>query len=386
MTNNDSKILLKNKLFVKGSFFNFGLRVVNFLGFLFVTKRKIPKGYIPKKILVCNIGHLGDAVIVLRFISLLKKLYPNVKIGILISSWSKNLVSLSSQIDWIHSYDHWKRNRSNISKWQKITRFFSTRRRALKEIQNINYDLAIDTYFYFPNSAYFLWTTKIPYSIGYISGGFGNFYRDSYEWENKDKYILTFHEELLIKSGLVNVMKIATGREDHGYQSNTSFELPFSRYIILQIGSGNDLKKWPENKWNELAKLLEGQNFNLIFTGAGNNEDEEINRITWNLKSINLCNKLTFDQLFFLVKNALLVISIDSLINHICALFKTKNLIIFTGLTNFHHWLPDNENADFLINPLSCAPCYKGSCSHLGCIREVTTDQVYRRAMKLIQA
>lgn len=377
--------LLKNKICVRRKFFNFILIAIDYFAGVFLKKRKIPEGFIPKKLLVCNIAHLGDFVSVLRVIQWFKKLYPTVKVGVLCSSVVYELARLAPEIEWIYLYDHWKLNRVETSFIKKIYRFFKTRSKALYEIKKAKYDLAIDLYFFFPNCAYFLFKTRIPYTIGYHSGGFGNFYKDCYEVENKPQYNLFFHRDLLIKSGLIKSCDISCLSDKYQYNFREKVDLPFSEYIILQLGSGSCLKTWPEEKWYELAVLLEEKNYNLIFTGAGQSENETIEKIVKKLKRAkNLCSQLSFEKLFFLVQKASLAISVDSLMNHICALFQTPNLIIFSGLSNIDLWLPDNEKIDYITNEISCAPCYKKFCDDRSCIVQISPEQVLKKALALI--
>jgi hypothetical protein len=73
----------------------------------------------PSRILVSNIGHLGDLVIAGSVAPILKQHYPQAIIGYLVSSYSQCVLEENPYIDQTHLLDHWVLNRTPIAKPEK---------------------------------------------------------------------------------------------------------------------------------------------------------------------------------------------------------------------------------------------------------------------------
>ena len=109
------------------------------------------------KILLCNEAHIGDLILSTSLLPALKKAIPDCKIGFLAGSWAKEVVEDHVFVDWVHFYDQASINRSNISKREKKQREALTKKAALKNVEEVGYDIALDLHSYYTeNSASFL--------------------------------------------------------------------------------------------------------------------------------------------------------------------------------------------------------------------------------------
>ena len=82
---------------------------------------------VPYEILVANWGHLGDVVTILPLLKFLED-HPRVQdLGVLIGSWSRPVLEASDIAARIHLIDHWALDRSDRTKWRKITRYLAQR-------------------------------------------------------------------------------------------------------------------------------------------------------------------------------------------------------------------------------------------------------------------
>ena len=188
---------LKGKYLVQNPLANAFLRCVDFLLSSFPRKRNTPIPQMPKSILVSNLAHMGDVLIMTSFLAVLKRLIPDVKIGVVVGSWSLPLVKNHPCIDRIHIVDHWKLNRSSAPKWKKIVHYFKTKKTAVHEIRNEKYPIAIDSYSFFPNSIPLLWQAGIPVRIGYISGGFGPLLTHPIPWKRLNQHLIHYYKPFL---------------------------------------------------------------------------------------------------------------------------------------------------------------------------------------------
>ncbi len=345
-------------------------------------KRKPRNSTLPQKILLSNLGHLGDVVIATSVLPVLKAAFPQTKIGFLVSSSSAEVVSKHPLVDQVHLLDHWKTNREKLGFFQKLKKYYRMRKQALKEIKQEKYDLAIDLYFYFPNSIPLLWKAKIPRRLGFVSGGFKNLLTDAIFFKNKNQYASEYYLELLkeIPISAAFLSKLSVCLKEPLIEDKRLLPLEFEKkgYLIMHMGAGADLKKWPEERWKKLAGHLIEKGFFLAFTGKGNQEMASIFNITKNFsQAANLCNQLNFDELQFVVQNAHGVVCSDSLVAHLAGAYNVPSVILFTGLNNHHHWTPPVAFSQPLIKKMDCFPCFKRKgCLEMSCLKDITVEEV----------
>jgi ADP-heptose:LPS heptosyltransferase len=305
----------------------------------------------PKRILLCNLAHLGDVVRATAALPIVKEAYPEAEIGFLIGSWSKPVLQNHPLVDKIHCVDHWKLNRASTPLWKKILHYLKQRKKVIREIQG--YDLAIDLYPYFPNAIHMLYKAGIPLRVGYTSGGFGPLLTHPQEWK----------ENSLSRPHLICPSRVQ------------------KTHILMHMGTGSSLKEWPEKRWKELAMRLAGEGHELVFTGRGEAECARIQRMGVG----HLVMDAEWDVFVSWIAEAKLLISVDSAAVHVAAAFEVPTVVLFCGINSMSEWRPHNPKAQVLMHPVSCAPCYrKKGCASMACIRQISVDAVFHTAKKLL--
>jgi ADP-heptose:LPS heptosyltransferase len=360
--------LVRNPLLV------FLLIMIDFFTLPFKSRKRLLKKEAPKKILLSNIAHLGDVVIATSVLPVLKKAFPDAKIGFLINSKSYPVLKDHPLVDKVHFFDHWKISREPFSLWTKIKRHFKTYHEALHEIKEEGYDVAIDLYFYFPNSISLFWRANIAKRIGFQSGGLKNLLTDAVVFENKDQYVSKYYLELLsflpIEEKYFSILKPTLPSCEEGQLKG--------KYILMHMGAGSDLKRWPLEKWRKLTQKLTDDGYILIFTGRGREEKDNIDWVTKGFLNIfDFCDKLSFSQLQTVVKRAGIVVCVDSVVSHLAGAYDVSAIILFSGINNYHHWTPPKANIFPVSKELECAPCYKRrGCIHMNCLRDIDVAEV----------
>ncbi len=354
-------------------------------------KNKTHNESIPKRILISNIAHFGDVITSTTVLPVIKQAFPKCKIGFLSSSQAIPILKNHQYIDYLHQFDHWKLNREEKSVLKRFWKHFSSFKKALKEIRKQKYDVAIDLYYFFPNSIYLFWKAKILWRIGFSSGGFGPLLTDNYTWENRKQYIGRYYLELLASLGIATCKNsmACLPKIDTTVQSifQGKMQSDFSKkYIVMHVGAGNNKKLWSEKKWQELSHKVIALGYLIIFTGKGDEERQLISRITRHVSNfLNLCDKINWEELFLLVKRAQLVITTDSVISHIAGGYNIPTIVLFHGMNNMHHWIV-NKNIFGIINKLPCVPCYsKRGCNEMRCIKEITVDCIMEKIFECLR-
>lgn len=381
---------LKGKYLVQNPLANFFLRCVDrALSLIFFRRRRIVRPN-PAKILIANLAHMGDVLMMTSLAAVLKQFYPEARIGVVVGSWSLPIVKGHPLIDFIHTVDHWKLNRSPLPIWKKILHYRSTRRNALREIGEQSYDVAIDSYPFFPNAISLLWKAKIPVRIGYISGGFGPLLSDPVVWETLHRHFIYSYEPLLQKMGIAPMVARAHLRPSLPTSGQSSslllrkYALQSKNYIVIHMGTGNPLKQWPLEKWREFVKKLEG--IPLVFTGKGRTEREAAEKVSDSLSGcINLVDRLSWEEYLIILKQGSCLVGVDSLAGHAASVLETPSVIIRSGMTHPEEWAPFGKLATVLSHPVPCAPCYRSrGCPSMDCVRKTSVEAVVFEVKKIL--
>jgi ADP-heptose:LPS heptosyltransferase len=140
------------------------------------------------------------------------------------------------------------------------------------------------------------------------------------------------------------------------------------------------------SNWRLLSEALIADGNDLVFTGTGQRELENVSSVIDGLSNcINMCGVLSWYDFVSTIKNASLVICVESLAAHIAASFEINCVAIFSGMSNHNHWRPLSERVRLVFNPLPCAPCYKSrGCDTMACVRDVHPHEVYLEAKEQI--
>lgn len=354
------------------------------------SKRNAKIFHPPRRILLANSAHLGDVLILTSILPVLKECFPDTKIGLLIGSWSLPIVKDLPMVEWIHTVDHWKLNRADISIWRKLRRYWYTRNIALKEIKGVGYDVTVDLYYHFPNFIPLLWQARIPIRIGYTSGGFGSLLTHPQEWLNLDQHVSKYHADILqilpIDKTSFQELHYCLPSDDSDFDEAPlkMASIDTSCYIAIHMGTGEMRREWPLSKWRSLSEALSENGYGLVFTGYGQREVENARIVTEGLsKCVNLCGELSWDGFVSAVRKASLVICVESLAGHIAAAVDTDCVAIWSGMTNNHHWRPLSKLSRVLSNPVPCAPCYRSrGCATMACVHDLQSSEVYLAALE----
>jgi ADP-heptose:LPS heptosyltransferase len=343
-----------------------------------------------RRLLLTNGAHLGDIVLATAVLPVLKAALPGIRIGMLVGGWSMPVVRNHPMLDRVHRLDHWRHNRSPLPLREKFKVWWRTRQLALKEIREVDYDLAIDLNFLFPNSIALLWQAGIPERIGYTSAGLGPLLTRRLEvaMQGSQRSIIDFHLELLKQIPGIGPLPVELARPSI-LRANVDVATlaGAGSYVVLHLGSGSVLKDWPEASWQQLARRLVALGHRLVLTGTGLREKEKIERLRQEVVgATDLCDRLTWNEFVEVIASASLLVASDSVAAHIAAAVGTQAVITGHGMTNLHLWRPPSASAKVLMKPVSCAPCYRtGGCTSMECIRGLSSDIVAAEAEEMLR-
>ncbi len=150
--------------------------------------------------------------------------------------------------------------------------------------------------------------------------------------------------------------------------SKYKYEKSFKK-IIIHPGASKEKKKWGIENYFKLINILSKEYKNCLFIITGSKQEASENFILEKklmdnkINYKNLTGKLTILSLLDLIKDSDLLISSDTLIQHLSALTSIKSITIFLGGGYHYHTFPYQLNKIILAPDIDCYPCeYASKC------------------------
>jgi ADP-heptose:LPS heptosyltransferase len=267
-------------------------------------------------------------------------------------SWSRVVLDGDPRLCWIHVIDHWKPNRSGASRLARWRRYRGTRRRALREIRAVGYDVAIDLYGYFPNMAFALSRSMIPVRLGFASGGFGSLYTHAFPWSDDRRQVgerqvglvsmlSSSNEEVPPIGYVLPETPHARTAADRVATILLKRRLERGAYIVIHPGTGDVHREWPVAEWRRLARQLVAEGHRVVLTGRGAREASVLEEIGSGIDdATNLCDALDWHDLVEVVRHARIVISVETATAHVAAAVGTPCVALWSDTLNAQYWRP----------------------------------------------
>lgn len=369
--------MFEKKYFVRNKILYFILIFVNWVTLpINFFKKKPTDQYHTDNILVANNGHYGDIILLTSAVNVLKKQYPDLKIGLITGSWNQKLLEIINIFDDVYFVDHWKVNRSSTPFWNKLWRYWKSFWNTYNQLSKAHYSVAIDTYHFFPNHALLLFLSRLSVRIGYRSGGFENFYTNFIIWKPKNQNIADYHVEIF-KTYFKNLPQISPFLKPFQDSVLPADKIVNGNYIILHPGAGDHIKFWNIDSWQVLIKILSPRYDNIVITGIGTEEVQIAKKLMVSDKVLNYTNFLSLDEFSALLKDAQAIICLDSFAAHFAAQYNLKTFILSTAINNPYWWKPIHTNCFLISHSIDCAPCnFSHGCSSMSCIRDIHASEV----------
>lgn len=347
------------------------IKLIDFWGYkLFNLNKKLKNCDLNnKKILVSNLAHLGDIIISLRFLEVLKSEFRNVKIYFLCGSWNKELLLNHPYIDGVIVYDDFLMNRNKISRIKKILIAIKTFFQALYCIRKEKFDISFELRAYLSSDHFLTFLGGVKERIGYRTGGFGFLLTKTEEWINGEHEIE--HHLRLLKHFLKNDYHryLSYPKIDYiSVEKNIKYNVDSQRYVVVNIFSG-DIRKKTDNYelWKKIIEYCL-KSYDVYLVGTSDNYkilDEIIVSKINSSKLYNILGMTNLYDLIYLLKNAKFVISVDSLISHILSCYNKDSLILFHGNNDYKQWRPIGDKIIAYKKHIFCSPCFfKTKCNN----------------------
>ena len=145
-------------------------------------------------------------------------------------------------------------------------------------------------------------------------------------------------------------------------------------------------KRWPTNKWLDLAIELSGHH-HIVIVGLDTNIGNEFANIASN-KIINLIGKTNLVEVMEIIACSEGVVSNDSGLMHVSASLDRKTIALYgSSSPTYTPPLISKKKRDIIYKDLDCSPCFKRVCplGHKKCLDDIQVEEVKKSATKLFQ-
>jgi len=153
-----------------------------------------------------------------------------------------------------------------------------------------------------------------------------------------------------------------------------------SRVILLHPGSGSKRKNWPTGRFLDLAHALQDHLGSKILVVLGPAEGPEVQKVFEGLESFILAKNLSLLQIASVMEGCRLFIGNDSGVSHMAAALGLPTIAIF-GPTDPNVWAPRGERVFVVRKAIPCSPCSKSRllhCKDIECLRGIGVEEVFR--------
>ena len=335
-----------------------------------------------KRILVIKLGALGDVILIVPSLRALRKRFPAAHITLVVEDVLAPLVEYCPYIDEIITY----RRREKSRRLARFMALASTLREAY-------YDIAID----FQNNK---WTHALAFfgdvrrRYGYARGLSGKMLSNGIALPQGSISPVQHQMRILHLLGISDMderLELWATPEDEAAVTKMIAALwatPKKRLIglVLNASSGWHTKRWPLPYFVALAQhLAEEYDAGIILIGdtAGKPFAEQF-LLETETDAIDMVGKTTLRQLVALIKRLDCLVTGDTAPMHVASAVHTKTVALFGPTDPLRH-VPPGTQTVVLKKNLSCGPCYKRTCLHTNCMKQLVVDDVMNAIAGLMQ-
>ena len=313
-----------------------------------------------KTILVAEYHRIGDVIIIIPAMEMIRDKYPNAKIILLCNYEVMELATHLNVADQVIQFNAPWTNRSwNIFDWFNAMSF-------AKKISNMKVDLAFDFKGDIRNS-WFLWNLNPKISFGYNATGGDYFFTHPHAMDQR------LHQSarainLASKAGCFGKVKEQQQRNNN------------DGAIIFHTGATDFRRSWPDKHWIKLVRFL-GKKHKLCIVRTAESID-----LIQSLKKEN-SNLNVFDgtllEFFIWLKRQRCIIAPDSMAGHLAAFVGIPVISIF-GSQPAELTRPLGEICDVVSPHLRCAHKSKHWRLCSDCMESVSPEEVNSVVEKLL--
>jgi len=337
-----------------------------------------------QNILVIKLSAIGDVVLITASLKALRKKFPQARICCLVGDDSKAILQKCPYIDELIVMDVKERDKdfwAFLKFSRKLTRY---RFDKVIDFQN-NRRSHLLAFLCFARNVY-----------GFRNRKFGFFVSDPADGLNADLPPVEHQFQILKLLGIAydpNLLLELHISDPARKKAQALLDSVWINDSVPLVGiniAASDKwksKNWPVEHIAKLCDLLAVRNIRVVITGTDKDRPlvTELLKLTRSKPAI-LVGKTSLMELASVIKRCQVYVSPDSCPLHLAASVRTPFVALF-GPTSSRRHLPPSRRYIVLERPLSCAPCYSGTCkifTHV-CMKDISAEEVLAAVDRLME-
>jgi predicted lipopolysaccharide heptosyltransferase III len=334
-----------------------------------------------ERILLIQLGDIGDVVLTTPTIKAIRESYPSSTLYVAVREHARELLEDCPRVDGVISVER--------TKGTLLERFFY-QRSFFRDLRTKRFQTAID-----------LRTGTRGTILSYLSGSslrIGRYADDGWLWRNRLFTHLVKPENEMEQYSSLHSLNIVTPLKIEAHGIDPELIVTSKREMRVKkmfeqegIGFGRPLiaihpfSRWQYKEWSleNYISLIDsiGSKFpvRIILTGSADESGRAAHLARGSRVMVhNLAGKTTIGDLPAVFKRCALLIGIDSAAMHIAAAVGTPTISIF-GPSAPINWAPRGEQHAIVFKDLPCVPCRQKGCNNSGfsrCLRELEIREV----------
>jgi heptosyltransferase-2 len=387
----------------------------------------------PRRILVVQLDHLGDAVLSTPLIAELRQAYPEAAIDVLASPSNHEVFEADANVNqvWVAERTWFERQ---PDRWALVTAVWALGR----SLRGLGYDLGIDVRGDVL-SVLVLALAGVPRRVGWSMGGGAFLLTDVSAWipgrhevrarlallqrlgitpqasvrveihvNDQDRVVVArrlaeaWPARRIARRSEVTVPAGRRGRSADGREPRVTSQPPAPRtgpdeadwlhadrfssrppLLAVHLGAGTAAKRWPARSWKVLVDRFLHSGWRVVVVGGI--EDLPLSTVLEPHDRLrDWTGTLSVPQTTALLERADLFIGADSGPAHLAASAGTLSVILFSGTNQRRQWRPWSRHSLTIRRRVPCQPCHQKVCplADHPCMSGLDPDRVYRGAMR----
>jgi heptosyltransferase-3 len=331
------------------------------------------------RIIISRTDAIGDVILTLPMVSMLKKVLPQVKIIFFGKTYTKPVIDCCKDVDEFLNYDEF----SNLGDKSKV-----------QFLRDVNADAIIHV---FPRQDISGGAkhAHIRYRIG-TTGRLHHWFNCNrlvrMTRKNSDLHEAQLNIKLLKPLGvdgnipLKEISSLMNFSSTNDLPSWLQSKLDSSKYkLVIHPKSNASAREWSLENYSELIKSLPHVKFQFIITGGENEKNilDEWHK-TLSQDVFNLAGKLSLNELIALLNASNGIVAASTGPLHIAAALGKDAIGIYPPIKPMDpgRWAPVGKHAEYLVMEKHCSDC-RFSPQSCHCMNEVTAGMVADRVVEI---
>ncbi len=308
------------------------------------------------KILLCRTDNIGDLVLTLSMVELIKQDNPEHEIWFLVRDYAAGVLAAAPSVSgWLS--------------WDRLSSLPTVQ--AIQEIKAEKFDVSIQVHPCKPASR-LLWQARVPKRIGTSRRLYHLLHCNS--WVYLSRSGSSLHESLLNTLLLKKLFptQVRTSLDDLPLpklqaRKNSKAESlldPERKAIILHPGSNGHGREWSLDRWKALAARLDPKIYQVFISGSPA-EAERFSAATWPATVQNIMGKLSLSEFISLIAGSYAMVAGSTGPIHMASALGIHALALQSSspTRGARRWKPIGVKAEYLAIIPSC----KGVCTQQSC-------------------